>query len=170
MKRLISAVSAALILLILTACVRDSFGFRYYETFDRMDAALDFDMRQMPGLDDAIGYGAQDKKLGEIRYAVETEDKESAVLFFRMADTYYAKKFTEHAGSTGIAGHASEEPVKTERLGSSDVSYYVDGDVIYAEWLFDGYAFSAALTFDNGGDAPEYDDIYPFVLSFIASK
>lgn len=172
-KRAVFVLAIILAAVTLASCVTDSFGMKYYETRDRMSEALDFEMRGIPadasGLERETGYGAQDGKLGEITYAVSTENGKTGLLRFRMATADYAEKYSEHASAPGIAGIKSGDPVKTERLGSAEISYYVtDGDV-FAVWNANGYAFSASLRLD-GGDESGYDEIYPFVLAVVAEK
>ena len=172
MKRIFAALAAVMISASLAACASDSYTMLNYETKDRMNAALSFEMRGIPTLesDDEKSYGAQDKQLGEIVYAVETESGVGARLTFRMATPKYAEKYSAQTGTPGIAGIAAESTLQTERLGSSEVTYYTNGSTVFAVWEFDGYAFSAALRFSEGDPLPGYEDIYPFVIAFIASR
>lgn len=185
MKRFFAAALAALTFLLasaaLTSCVTDSFGMKYYETRDRMNGALEFEMRGIPdgteGIVSETGYGAQDGELGQITYSVTTAGGRSALLTFRMASPDYAAKYSEHTGTPGIAGIGAGDPIKSEKLGTASVEYYANDGGVFAVWDFDGYAFSASLKFDGTADSGAasssdagYDDLYPFVLAFIAQR
>lgn len=169
MKRIITAVIAAALALILSACASDSYLILNYETKERMNDSLTFEMRDVPELENVIVYGAADGQLGEIEYAFIHETKGEGTLTFRMAKADYAERYSAAMQSPGIAGIEASAADYTERLGAATVTYYTAGSTVFAVWTLGDYAYSAAVSYNNKTVVPDRSDVYTFVISVIST-
>ncbi len=173
MKRLCLILTAlSFSALLLAACAARSYTVVYYETEERRDNALSFEMKDVGTLSEVVLYGAADGSLGETVYAApasEGSDELTATLAFRMAKADYARKFSESTGAPGISEIAADDAVKTERIGSYTVTYYTSGSVAFAIWEDSEFSYSAAFTTaDKTAAAPE--SVSPYVIAVISSK
>lgn len=169
MKRVITAVTAAALALIITACASYSYVLLSYETRDRMNGALSFEMRDVPEMENVIAYAAADRGLGEIEYAFIHGTKGEATLSFRMATADYAGKYSAAVGCAGISGFEADGDGYTERLGSATVTYYTAASTVFAVWTLGDYAYSAAVSFSDKTAIPDRTDVYPYVLAVIST-
>ena len=164
MKRVIAAAAALLsVITILVSCASYTYTHVWYETRERMQDALPFEMRGVPDIEVITAYGVMDGRLGEIRYSVVDDYDRSGALWFRMAEPAYAASMEN--GITGDHGDA----VSVERIGSATVSFYARGNIAAASWELGGYTYAVILSFDDATVNASRDDVYGYALSVIAT-
>ncbi len=169
-RKILPLFAAALALLLaLAACASNTYTLVYYENESLMENSLDFDMKNIPGLDNAISYAASDGKLGEITYAVSDSVKGESTVVLRMSNTDYAEKYSRESGCVGISSLTADTALDEERLGSATVKYYKSGSTVFAVWTLGEYAYSASVTFRDASYFAGHDDLYDYVLAVIST-
>ena len=165
MKRSVAAAAALLsALLLFVSCTSYTYAHVWYETRERMQDALPFEMRDLPDVEVVTAYGVMDGHLGEIRYSVVDQYDRAGALWFRMTTPAYADSMEN--GITGDFGEA----VSLERIGSAEVSFYAKENAAAASWELDGYVYAVIFRFDDPSAEASRDDVYGYALSVIATK